>query len=310
MLLGLRLNNSISSFPDCSSLLLSEDDYLTDIDNANSYTSSIPSDAGEEVFNMLANEVDFWNREKAQKVINFIRSLMIDRGKSAYTHFFDGDNNGGGYQFYSTRTGSSITTRNASTSRHNGADGSSNTSGSPPLSNSYPIGTSSSNTAGSSLNSMLTEKLKSKTKSELLDIRRCVQSIVIEGIQNGLIAASVFSDEITTEYLKSIGITSVSTQHHLTVAANEIVNLIADLDAYISIANALDTRTELMRNVRVLLDKIVVGGLSPATVAEQRLEAEANAIVVNRNNDLQQQVQELSDRLARMEIENKCCIVS
>ncbi len=252
-------------------------------------------------------------------------------------------------------TGSSITTGKSSIARQEGDFGStSNSQGSPLLPTSSPFpcsGPSSSDAAQSNLFQWLSKKLKSKPKTEFLsDIRMCVQSIVEEGIPDELNLTGVSPDDVATRYLKSIGVSSVSTQQQLQqihqwliqgqrphpttvqennetldhadaaaeVASSETAmlertittderdtNVIDEVDLIITIANALDTRKQMMRNVRTILEKL---GLFPAK--EQRVNAVASgALVVVKRNEVEQDVQELTDRYARMEIETKNCSI-
>jgi hypothetical protein len=61
----------------------------------------------------------------------------------------------------------------------------------------------------------LTEKLKSNTRMEIADVRKCVQLLVKDGIDDESILAALSPDEFTTEYLKSIGITSLGARQQL-----------------------------------------------------------------------------------------------
>ena len=245
--------------------------------------------------------------------------------------------------------------RKTSTAGHKGdlaVRSTSNTHGSPFLPTSYPFpgsgSSSSSDTAESSLFQWLTEKLRSKPKTELVvDIRLCVQSIVKEGIPDELILPGISPDDVTTRYLKYIGVSSVITQKQqqrlykwlihgqralttavqqenetlvhadaaAVVTSSETVmlvetttadekDLIDEMDSIITIANVFDTRKQMMQNVRTLLEKV---GLFPAK--EQRPNAVADEVVVVNRNELAQEVQELTDRYARMEIETKNCTI-
>jgi hypothetical protein len=61
----------------------------------------------------------------------------------------------------------------------------------------------------------LTEKLKSNTRMELADIKKCVQLLIKDGIDSESILADLSPDEFTIEYLKSIGIISLGARQQL-----------------------------------------------------------------------------------------------
>ena len=189
-------------------------------------------------------------------------------------------------------------------------------------------------------------KLLSTDRSELLkDIRECAKKIIQEGMDNKLrfIPAHAIPEDLTTSYLKSIGIQSPETQQRLqriqqclvkqeinivnpvhtatvvapgktmlekTTVADGLVHAI-DGNGVIAIANQLDTRRQILRNVRTLLGKVFVEGEGRSPTTEQRLDSSANSeVVVIDRKEMEQQVQELRDRMDRMEKETQYCTIS
>ena len=208
-------------------------------------------------------------------------------------------------------------------------------------------GSSSSDTAeSSSLFGWISMKLLSTDRSELLkDIRECAKKIIQEGMDNKLrfIPAHAIPEDLTTSYLKSIGIQSPETQQRLqqlqqclvkqeinivnpvhtatvvapgktmlekTTVADGLVHAI-DGNGVIAIANQLDTRKQILRNVRTFLGKVFVEGEGRSPTTEQRLDSSANSeVVVIDRKEMEQQVQELRDRMDRMEKETQYCTIS
>ena len=188
-------------------------------------------------------------------------------------------------------------------------------------------GSSSSDTAeSSSLFRWISMKLLSTDRSELLkDIRECAKKIIQEGMVKKLrfIPAHAIPEDVTTSYLKSIGIQSPETQQLLqqlqqclvkqeinivnpvhtatvvapgktmlekTTVADGLVHAI-DGNGVIVIANQLDTKRQILRNVRTLLGIVEGEGVIDRT-------------------EMEQQVQELRDRMDRMEKETQYCTIS
>ncbi len=204
-------------------------------------------------------------------------------------------------------------------------------------------GSSSSDTVESyHLFEFISMKLLSTDRSELLkDIRECVKKIIQEGMDNVFIPAHAIPEDLTTSYLKSIGIQSPETQQRLqqlqqclveqeinivnpvhtatvvapgktmlekTTVADGLVHAI-DGNGVIAIANQLDTRKQILRGFRTFLGMVFVEGRSPTT--EQRLDSSANSeVVVIDRKEMEQQVQELRDRMDRMEKETQYCTIS
>ena len=211
----------------------------------------------------------------------------------------------------------------------------------------------------------LPEKLKSNTRMELADIKKCVQLLIKDGIDSESILAKVSPDDFTIEYLKSIGIVSLGAQQQLllihqnlvkqhrilapptqnagpstadnkivhpadarkmaalekemldkTRAANETAQKAVQsaaeanrkLDAFVE-ATGVGAGGQMQHAVRTKDGKVEVVVTSP--VIEQRQDAVESDVATIRNEH-EQEIQDLRERLARMERakNKKSCSVS
>jgi hypothetical protein len=185
----------------------------------------------------------------------------------------------------------------------------------------------------------LVEKLEQSTKMKRADIVKCVNVLVQEGIDDELVFADIPPERFDISYLDKIGITSLGVQQRLlrihkslveqrpakvasspmkndnkivnpadaqevaalkleVARANEMVReMKSNLDAFMD-ATGVSAGGQMQRAVRTKEGKVEVVVTSPIT--DQRLDVVSNSVAAN-----QDEIQELQDRLERLEKTNK-----
>jgi hypothetical protein len=138
----------------------------------------------------------------------------------------------------------------------------------------------------------LTEKLKSNTRMELADIKKCVQLLIKDGIDSESILAKVSPDDFTIEYLKSIGIASLGAQQQLLLIHQNLVKQhgipssqnAGPRTADNKIVHPADAR-KMAALEKEMLDKTKAANETAQKAAQSAQKAEQKAAEANRKLD-------------------------